>query len=294
MKKVLLRAAAAAGMSAALGLAAPARALTFSDVYSNNFQSGDLTGWGISSVTQTVNGVTLPARTLGTSATPMGGRIFLGEFGGDDQVSLTLTGLAPGLKTVRLSFDAYLIRSWDGNDSALASDAYLNRMVPLGPDVFGWTRTGAATPPFEYTFSQGSVGQSFCPFVGNPCQQTQAAKEKNTLGYHYTVSPDGTPVAPTDANKMDMVYSFAGQLGPANDTPSFLFDYSGTSLTLTFYSRNLQLRGQPGELLLDESWGLDNVRVEVAAIPEPGTYALIAAGLVAVLLMSRRRLQARA
>lgn len=315
MKNVLLRAAAAGGMAAALALSGPAQGVLFTDVYTNSFEPpASLGGWSITSApvnfTSGGNPYTIPGRSIGTDETPSG-RWFLGQFGANDQASLNLdlSLYGTGPKSVKLEFDAFLLRSWDGNlVQPPVSDALLGP-VPVGPDIFGvrYASTGGQQGTLLHnTFSQGipEVGQSYCAGVMPQCGPTWFSDEKNTLGYHYTISPTGIPVPVAPENAMDMVYRFNdGTSTHGNKT--FFFDVTGDSLTITFYSQNLQLRAQewlaangvdPGSrlALLDESWGLDNVRVEVAAVPEPGTYALIAAGLVAVLLISRRRMQARA
>ena len=57
--------------------------------------------------------------------------------------------------------------------------------------------------------------------------------------------------------------------------------YTGNSVTLQFAASNLE------EGFNWESWGLDNVRVEV--IPEPGTFALCAIGILGLVGYGWRR-----
>src|SRR5688572_8227900 len=95
MKKCLAASLAAASV---LGTTAAAHALPASVVYRNDFQSGSIgSEWSIASSPTVINGVALAARPLGIDASPADpSRRFLGQFGGDDQVSLILTGLGAG------------------------------------------------------------------------------------------------------------------------------------------------------------------------------------------------------
>lgn len=284
---------------AALSAGLPAQALP-TVIYSNDFEAGSpgLTDWSIMSdngiYAQSPDPYPLPLRSLGTDVTPVGAQTFLGQFGGNDAVTLSLTGIAPA-SALRVDFDVYFIRSWDGN-WANNVPGYLNNdinrvadpNVPLGPDYFGFSANGTSML-FE-TFGLGdptdaAQWQTYCPGGAAPCLPGTGGVEWRTLGY--TVPPfiSGAP-SPFDS---DMTVHF-----------SWLLPYSA-DLTLTFLSQGLQLRptafddpntsygpwqGQ-GNLVLDESWGLDNV--SVTAVPEPGTYALMAVGLALMALVSRRR-----
>lgn len=253
-------------------------------VYSNGFEGGapSLAGWSLVSS----NGIydsALGLRSLGTDTTPVGARGFLGQFGGDDAVSLALTGVAAA-PAIRVEFDVYFIRSWDGSGTGTAL-GYLGPdtsgtpvPVPVGPDVFGVKANGATL--FENTFSLGDPAtqpQTYCPGTASPCAPTTGASERYTLGYQ--IPPF---IAPSDPPFLaDMVVHYSATLGYTSD------------LTLTFYSSGLQLRpaygnlwqGQ-GDLILDESWGIDNVTV--TAVPEPGTYVLLALGLGILAIVARR------
>jgi cysteine-rich repeat protein len=156
-----------------------------------------------------------------TSATPSGGRKFLGEFS-NGAVSLTVNGLPPS-STVVLGFDLYVIRSWDGNADP-----------PIGPDVFDLGITGGATL-LHTTFNNHicpSCQQAYpgtYPGGVNPSQT--GAVEQNTLGYF----DFGTP--------SDAVYRL-----------TYAFTTSGSSATINFSASGL-------EPISNESWGLDNVIV---------------------------------
>jgi len=63
---------------------------------------------------------------------------------------------------------------------------------------------------------------------------------------------------------------------------SFTIPHSDSSVVMSWSMSGLQG-------VFDEGWGLDNVRVEVVAIPEPPTYALLMAGLGLIGWFSRHR-----
>ena len=169
-----------------------------------------------------------------TSTTPVGARHFLGRFG-NDTVSLTLAGL-PAHNRVSLSFDLFIIQSWDGNG------------IPNGPDIWGLSLTTTAGALLNTTFSNhapsapsGAGFQAFpgtFPGASNPGQT--GAVEKDTLGFpRIGASSVG-----------DSVYNV-----------TFTFNHTASELGLDFSSASgLQA-------LSDESWGLDNVEVRVATVP---------------------------
>ncbi len=182
--------------------------------------------------------------TPGTVAHPSD--MFLGQFG-NETVTLTLDHL-PAHTHVVLSFDVYVIRSWDGNAEGGAP----------GPDQ--WRITAGALD-FNTTFSNWlGAYQSFPdPYIdpgqhGDYPPRTGAA-EIDTLGYQFYYEGQWLD--------QDSVYHL-----------SYQFDHSASALMCSFTASGLQT-------LDDESWGLDNVTVEV---PEPATLSLLAfAGLAMAL-----------
>ncbi|WP_433933317.1 VWD domain-containing protein [Sorangium cellulosum] len=103
-----------------------------------------------------------------TSVTPIGGRRFLGEFN-NETVTLRLAGLAPHAR-VKVSFDLYVIRSWDGEDG----------------DVFSLGASGSPRT-LQMTFTNTTwAPQSFPDLrgAGSHPPRTGAA-ESNSLGYDF-------------------------------------------------------------------------------------------------------------
>lgn len=189
-----------------------------------------------------------------------GWRRFLGIFA-DDSVSLSLTGL-PSHHSVTLSFDIYLLRSWDGE----ASD--------FGIDRFGVRAN--STLLFRESFSNGHpAGQSYCPGGIPPCSPMTGAAERYSLGYAFG---DWLPNSGKDAAEiMDAVYRL-----------TFSFPNASDSLVLSFFAEGLQ--GMSASGYLDEAWGLDNVSIILHALPEPSALALLSLGLVFFFMATRRRL----
>src|SRR5262249_51226700 len=129
----------------------------------------------------------------------------------------------PPHKTVALEFDLYILKSWDGNNPN------------YGPDR--WSLRGRGGPSlldtsFSNNFKKGDwdVSLQDYPAAGSAPQSGRAAA--NTLGYKFFG---------------DSVYHL-----------TFRFPHAGESIALDFSSSLFEGKG-----LGDESWGLDNVRVNV-------------------------------
>ncbi len=185
-----------------------------------------------------------------TDTTPVGSRRFLGQFN-NETVGLTLTGL-PSHTDVTISFDLFLINSWDGNATG------------YGPDIWGLDVTGGPTLLYT-TFSnldEGNFSQSYPDTypAASPYPAHTGASEVDTLGYNFYGNS---------------VYNL-----------SFTFPHTDGSIVFDFYGSGLQAIG-------DESWGLDNVKVEVgpsvAPVPEPSTVVLLGAGIAGLAALGRRK-----
>jgi len=221
-------------------------------VYSNDFEGTGPLGpeWSA--------GVTTDI-TPGTVAHPADK--FLGQFG-NQTVTLTLDNLYPDHTEVTLSYDLYIIRSWDGNfdQDARGPDYLANAegIVPQGPGDWQWITT----------FSNwGPTGprQAFPGEVPTGDYQARTgASENDTLGFLFD---DGNGPFVQDA-----VYRFV-------DVP---IPHTGDTLILSIGADHLQA-------LDDESWGIDNMKVEIDAIPEPSTLALLLIAGLTLLCSLRRR-----
>lgn len=167
------------------------------------------------------------------SVTPVGARHFLGEFG-NQTVTLSLGNL-PIHSALTVSFDVYVIRSWDGSD-------VLNKW---GPDGWSFGIDGATLLSTSFSNqplpSPGSANnrQTFGG-INIPSGDYPAfagATEVNTLGYTFYRS------SYQQVEEMSSVYRLTFDVAHADST-----------VQLTFRGFGLQR-------LSDESWGLDNVTV---------------------------------
>lgn len=214
-----------ARIGAAMALAALSGAASGQMIYSEDFEGGaaSFPEWSHQTVSQT----------------PVGQRGFLGEFS-NDMVVLALNAL-PAHTSVKVQFDLYLIRSWDGNTFP-------------GPDrwgmnvIDGQNKTAVVDTTFTVSSPLGNWRDQAWPDPygqGSYFQRTGAA-ENNTLGYDWKGWDD------------DAVYNM-----------SFIVPHTGSSLSVEFWASGLQP-------IWDESWGLDNV--QITAIPAPGAMALLGVG----------------
>jgi hypothetical protein len=135
-------------------------------------------------------------------------------------VSLSLRNL-PEHTALKISFDLYILKSWDG-----VSPAY-------GPDR--WSLAVANGPVlFDATFSNNPKVKAEGSYQGYPHPESlprSGAASTNTLGF--------------DTFFGDSIYHF-----------DVTFAHSDRSLTLNFSSSLFE-----GEGMDDESWGVDNVRI---------------------------------
>jgi hypothetical protein len=186
--------------------------------------------------------------SLVTAAPADASRKFLGRFD-NNTITLTLNGLTAGALTT-VNFDLFVMDSWDGNSSG------------FGPDRFSFGANGNTL-----------LNESFSNI------------EQSGFDQSYSAGGSGSFAAGTDADEIDTLgYNFFGNSvykfgGPKN--AGFTFLSTGSTLTLTFSGANLQG-------VNDESWGLDNVSVTQAPVPEPATMLMLGGGLVAVLRRRRK------
>ena len=217
------------------------------DVYFNDFNGphgSTYPEWTSSGYTNTANAVRTISRSRGPQLvanvdSPNGKQRFLGEFGGplilqsppfDPQhfvrVDETVTLTLRQLKPhtrAKVTFDLYILKSWDGNNPN------------YGPDRWSLRVEGGATL-LDTTFSNNfkiapyDLSLQNYPAAGSKPQSGAAAV--NTLGYKFYG---------------DSIYHL-----------TFDFPHSSETLILHFSSSSFEGKG-----VQDESWGLDNVRVEI-------------------------------
>ena len=204
-------------------------------IYSNDFTLGAGSGWSNSSTAF------------------RNGEYFLGAteqgFGnGSDVLSLSTM---PAHTQVTVSFDLYIIQSWDGNGAWGG-----------GPD--NWQLKADGKNLLYTNFANYANGNTqayssqLAPYgSGGSNDPMSGAFTTNHLGY-------GT------GDWGDTTYRF-----------SFTFDHTASTLDLAFISYQGQLPG-------DEGWGLDNVSV-VTSVPEPSTGLLLGIGGIALYAFSRRK-----
>jgi hypothetical protein len=188
---------------------------------------------------------TLKAPAVATVESPNRRERFLGEFGGppigrpadrdwnrtrvDQTVTLALKDLKPH-STVALSFDMYVLKSWDGNSKRYGPDRFALRV--RGGKVLLDT-TFSNNPKVREDGSHQCYPGSVADAPTNAPQSGAACT--GTLGYNNFFK--------------DAVYHL-----------SFEFPHNEATLSLEFASSLFEGKGTA-----DESWGLDNVVVSTDA-----------------------------
>ena len=164
-------------------------------------------------------------------STSPSGEKFLGQFT-NNTVTLTLNNL-PNHDGVTVEFDAYFLRSWDGNDTQWGPDKWSFK-IDNAAQVDATFRNSRNQP--TYTASQKQTYSPSTPLgTGGLFNSGTGATITNSLGYTFA-NACGT-------QRMDSTYRF-----------SFPVAHGATSVTLAFQGSGLQG-------LSDESWGIDNLKV---------------------------------
>ena len=253
----------------------PASAAT---VYINDFQGTGTVGseW----TTTAASGIhTTPAPNPDYE----GNRKFLGEYN-NDTLTLSLGGLTPHT-VATVSFSLYLIRSWDGNDPTVVNGDLLGNdtwslSVGNGPTLLSTTFSNGNSVAGQnydgafstYTYTPWTPCNAYADYSGPGNGPMTGANECYSLGYTF----DDPNRPPNEA--MDSVYNL-----------SFTFAHDADNLVLNFSATGLQTAGLLG--LDDESWGLDNVRVD--AVPVPAAVWLFGSGLLGLIGVARRKSQSK-
>lgn len=217
-----LRSGCAALLAGAMLVSVPGVLQAGEVVYSNDFEGAVGPEWSNTS----------------TDVTPMGARHFLGQFGSvsvDQSVLLTLGDIPPHTG-ITVSFDLFIIASWDGHG------------IDVGPDIWDLTAVGV-TNLLHTTFSnvQNCFDCDRCQdfpgtYPGSDFSYKTGATETNSLGFHFLY---GSPCTTVGIDAGDAVYHL-----------TFSFPHTDSSLVLNFSD---SLTGS--KLAPDESWGLDNMVV---------------------------------
>ncbi len=204
---------------AAAGLARAADVV----VYSNSFDSAVGPEWSLTN----------------TDVTPIGNIPFLGQYDNESAV-LTLSNL-PAHASLTVSFDLYIIGSWDGHGSG------------PGPDIWDLTVAGG-TNLLHTTFSNvpncspGDRDQDFPGmYPGSDFVQRTGCVASNSLGFHF-------------------IYGFCGQTFDAGDTTyhlTYTMADSSPAISLAFSSSQVD----PGT---DERWGLNHVVISASVVTTVG------------------------
>ena len=177
-------------------------------------------------------------------------------------MTLALTGL-PSHTGLKVEFDLYIIRSWDGNNTSPDNG------TPRGPDGWQFAVVGQI-PLVDTTFSNIPYVDPYKP------DYNQSYSPTNPVGFG-----DFLPQTGADTTVTLQYDDYLGQFG-TNAVYHFVFAIPHTSGTVS-----LAFTGSPTQLIADESWGLDNVKV--TAVPLPPSVLLLGSGLVGLGLLGWRR-----
>jgi len=220
-------------------------------IYSNSFNDTVGTtypGWSSSVVAYTNNittpgSGTLPAPVVANTDSKNHSQRFLGLFGGPaiggpsdpgwnktrvfQTISLSLSNL-PAHAALQLTFDLYVIMSWDGDSPAYGPDRFI-LSVAGGPTLLVTTFSNNPKTNTDGSYQSYPVPHS-APWTG--------AISVGTLGYASFFR--------------DSIYRL-----------QYTFAHTNTSVRIDFSSSLFEGKGTG-----DEAWGLDNVIVKRLAIPK--------------------------
>jgi hypothetical protein len=169
------------------------------------------------------------------SVTPAGNRHYLGQFS-PENVTLQLAGI-PAHSQISVSFDLFTLGTWDGGNLQYGPDVWRLSVVG-GPVLLNTTFSNAFAS--EPLFTQAFPGN----YPGSVVPGLTGSIERGTLGTIMHAGYGGVP---------DAVYHL-----------TFTFPHTAPALTLRF----LKVILDPSYGIEDESWGIDNVRVETGASAE--------------------------
>jgi hypothetical protein len=165
--------------------------------------------------------------------TPNHAQRFLGEFGGEklvngppfvrvDQTVSLKLADLPPHRRLTIEFDLYVLKSWDGDNPHYGPDRW-KLSVAGGPVLLDTT--------FSNNHKTGAYDLSLQDYPAPESPAQSGAAAVNMLGYRFFG---------------DAIYHL-----------SYTFDHTGPSVQFDFSSSLFEGKGTD-----DETWGLDNVRVE--------------------------------
>lgn len=227
-------------------------------IYSADFESGvprefsyggTLTGLATTSLPTDGAGMASANQSLWLGKIGAG----VGKAGGDELVTLSLTGLTPGT-TYHVAFDLLIGASWDGGASG------------YGPDEWRLRANGNILVDTVFSDSNGlgNLG-AYSPQIYSDTTYTNP----NGPAQAYFAGADFHSVSGTTDYSNDYAIYYFGH-GAGN--PQLTFVASSSTASLEF-ARLATVSGDSS----DEYWALDNV--QITAVPEPASYAVLV-GLV--------------
>lgn len=250
-------------------------------IYGNDFSDSSaaaVDGW--TSSAGALNFSTPPSNTAGIGQ-------FLGEYGGTQSVSFSLTDERLRNATVTLTLDFLAIRSWDGNDQTWG-----------GPDRF--TITANLATLLDASFSNGAGRQTYTndgllPNGSNDFPMA-GSRAQYALGYSFYDGINEATYIPQDTI-YGMIFSFT-----VGNTDTLDLSFAGLGLQDTWIDNDPRCATDTAFChYRDESWGLDNIslalngliRIPGTEVPAPGTLAALCLGLVGLSFSRRRRTVSR-
>ncbi len=282
--KTLSRLLSAAALAAVFGSAQAVETYSL-EIYGNDFS--DSSASAVASWTSSTGAPSFSTAPSGTAGIGQ----FLGDYGGAESVSFSLTDERLRNATVTLTLDFLALRSWDGNDATWG-----------GPDRFAITANLATL--LDASFSNGAGMQTYTvdgirpdPAGSGLFLPMAGSRAQYAMGYSFYDGINAAKYNPQDA-VYGMIFSFSvGEDGILDLT------FSGHGLQDTWIENDRSC-GEDGSSLCsayrDESWGLDNVRLMLTdligtsspgtEVPAPSTLAALCLGLAALSLGRRRRL----